>query len=48
MTVFAILMLIALVCFVLSAIGIASRINLESAGLAVLTIALLLNSGLIG
>lgn len=42
MSVAAILLLAALVLFLLSAIGIASRVNLQSAGLACVALALLL------
>lgn len=41
MSVAAILLVAALTLFILSAIGISSRVNLQSAGLACLTAALL-------
>ena len=41
-TLASVLLLLAIICFVLSAAGIASRLNLESCGLALLATALLL------
>lgn len=41
----AIFLLVALILFIVSAVGVASRINLQSAGLAFLTAALLLGVG---
>ena len=40
-TLASVLLLLAVICFVLSAGGVASRINLESAGLALLAMAML-------
>lgn len=42
MTVFTILMILALAAFVADAIGVASRINLTATGLALLTLAFIL------
>jgi hypothetical protein len=39
-----VLLLCALICFVLSAAGVASRINLQSAGLALWVLALLVGA----
>lgn len=41
-TLASVLLLLAIICFVLSAAGVTSRINLESAGLALLATALLI------
>jgi hypothetical protein len=43
LTIVTLLLLLALLCFVLSAAGVSSRLGLESAGLALLTIALIIN-----
>ena len=40
-TLATILLLLAVICFVLAAAGIASRLNLESCGLALMAMALL-------
>lgn len=47
MTVFLLLMLLAFVCFAVSAFGVASRINLVSAGLAFMALAFALHAGLL-
>ena len=45
LTLSTILLLLAFVCFLLSAMGVASpRINLESAGLALLTLAMIVGA----
>ena len=47
MTVATLFLIAALILFVISAFGVASRINLQSAGLACLVLSLILGSGLI-
>lgn len=47
MTVETLLLIAALVLFVLASIGIAARFNLTAAGLACLTAALLLGTGIV-
>ncbi len=48
MSVAALILIIALILFVLAALGVASgRINLTAAGLALLTLYLLLGSGIV-
>ncbi len=42
MTLFAILLLAALVCFILAAFGVSSRVSLTDIGLSLVTLALLL------
>lgn len=41
-TIHAVLLLLAVICFVMSAIGVPSKINLESSGLALMAMALLI------
>jgi len=41
-TLASVLLLLAVICFVLSAAGVTSRINLESAGLALMATAMLI------
>lgn len=48
MTLATILLIAALICFVLSAIGIAARVNLMAIGLALLTGAFLAGDRMIG
>lgn len=48
MSLFFLLMLAALICFVLSAFGVASRVNLTSIGLACMAGAFLVGGGVIG
>jgi hypothetical protein len=47
MSLFAIFMLVAVVCFGLAAAGVASRINLVAAGLAFMALAFVISSSLI-
>ncbi len=47
MSIAIIFMILALILFVLAAIGIASRINLTAAGLACLTASLLITGGVL-
>ncbi len=47
MTIAIIFLIIALILFVLAAIGIASRINLTAAGLACVTASLLITGGVL-
>ena len=42
LTIASVLLLLAVICFAISAAGIASRVNLQSAGLALMALALLL------
>lgn len=48
MTLSLILLVVAFILFVVSACGVSSRINLQSAGLACLTLTLLLRGGGVG
>lgn len=41
-TLASVFLLLAIICFVLSAAGVASRINLESSGLALMAMAMLI------
>ena len=45
-TINALLLLLAFICFLLSAVGVASRINLQSLGLALWVLALLLGASI--
>lgn len=47
MTITILLLLVALICFVLSAFGVGSRVNLQSAGLACFVLSIIVTSGLI-
>ncbi len=47
MSIAIIFMILALILFVLAAIGIASRINLTAAGLACVTVSLLITGGVL-
>ena len=44
MTIASILLLLALLCFILAAFGVASRVSLTDVGLALLTAALLIGN----
>ncbi len=48
MTIASIFIIAALICFILGAFGISSRVSLTDAGLACLTVAMLLGAGLLG
>lgn len=47
MTINILLLLAALICFVLSAFGVGSRVNLQSAGLACVTLFFMISSGVL-
>ncbi len=47
MTVATLFLIAALILFIVSAFGVASRINLQSAGLACLVLSMIIGSGLI-